>query len=182
VITGEHTYIRTTDPDDAPALYQAYDARRPRASLLDRMREPLMPTAGELREMLGRKEAEQNALYTVEDKTGAIRGFCTLRSGNQEACFGELVLVFLEESTFGEAVAGETLAYLRKQAFERMRLNKIVAHCLDSETELRAFLLRQGFESNGKLRDVFYGQGGYQDIEALSLYAPPEEDSTEAQE
>jgi len=132
-----------------------------------------------LQEMLGRKEAEQNAFYTVEDKAGEIRGFSSLRGANgtnREACFGEMVLIFLDEDTYDGPIADETLAHLQLQAFGRLRLNKIVAHCLDSEQGLRAFLLTQGFESSGKLRDVFYGQGRYQAIEAFSFHKPNGED------
>lgn len=171
MIQGTYTYIRTTDPDDAPALYGLYDMRRPRAALLDMRREPLMPTRDELREMLGRKEAARGAFFTIEDRTGAIIGFCGVRGASLEARFAEATLMMCRESDCATPEADEALAFLRSRGFEWLRLHKLVAHCLDRESELRGALMRHGFVSEGVQREVLYAAGRRHNLEVLSLFA-----------
>ena len=170
MITSKHAQIRATEPDDAPALFALYDVRRPRAALLDQRREPLMPTLAELREMLGMKETVNNVFFTVEDRTGAIRGFCLLRGMNQETGFGEMSLLFHEAAILAQPLAEEALTFACTRGFERMRMNKMVSNCLDGETELRDFLLRHGFISDGVQRGVLFSQGRWHNLESLSLY------------
>lgn len=171
MITGEHSYIRAAEPDDAAALHVFYDIRRPCSALLDAKREPLMPTVDELREMLGHKDAARGAFHAVEDKTGVIRGFCGLRGVNHEAGIGEIMLMFAEDATFEGPVAEEALAFVSAFAFERLRLRKLLAHVLGPEQALRGFLLRRGFVREGIQREVFFAGGTYHPLEVLSQFA-----------
>ena len=171
MITGEHTHIRTTDADDAAALHRFYDMTRPRSALLDKKREPLMPAVSELREMLAHREAAKDAFYTVEDRTGLVKGFCSLRGMSHETGFGEITMLFYDDAHFAGPMAKEVFAFLEARGFDRLHLNKLVAHCLDVETAWRDALLARGFQSNGVQRDVFYGQGRWHDLEAFSRMA-----------
>ena len=60
----------------------------------------------------------------------------------------------------------------RARAFERLRLRKLIAHCLETEAPFRGYLLRHGFVHNGTQRDVFYGQGRWHNLDTFSLFAP----------
>ncbi|MBI5095768.1 MAG: GNAT family N-acetyltransferase [Candidatus Hydrogenedentes bacterium] len=169
MITGNHAVIRTTDSDDAPFLQRLYADWPPRSSLLDRKRELIVPTADELRELLGRKDNPATALLAVEDLTGTVRGFCGLRQAGPELAYGELLLMLFDELHYREPLALETFAYLCKNAFAEKRLNKLLAHCLDTEPEWRGFLTGRGFTCDGKQRDVFFTRGEWHDLESFSL-------------
>lgn len=172
MIGGEFAQIRMAEPDDASALLRLYRDPAPRAGLLDPKREPLMPALDELRELLGHKEMQQGAFYAVEDPGGIIRGFCGLRGAGFEAAYGEIRLLFLDDSDFGSPIATETLAFLCKRAFGQMNLREILAVTLDSEQGYRALLLSQGFVSDGIQRQVFFGRGRWHDLETFSRFAP----------
>lgn len=167
MIKTSNCYIRTTDPDDAPALYALHDPEEPRAALLDNKREPLCPTRDELREMLGRKEAAHGAFYAIEDFTGTIMGFCGLRGQSTEATFAELNLILREES-YASHAADDAMEFLKNRAFVRAHLKKVLVVCLETEKALRACLLRHGFESDGVQREVFFTSGRYLSLETLS--------------
>lgn len=178
MIFGEHCVIRAAEPNDAPALKRVYHPGKPRAATLDRRREPILPTTDELRELLGNKDVKLlGEYYAVEDATGEIRGFCCLRAGRQDVFFGEMLLMFIEDADLGTGMAGETFAFLKHKAFMERRLNKIVAQCLDTETDLRVFLVQQGFQSDGVAREVLYTLGRWFDNETLSLFASQHEDA-----
>lgn len=174
MISTDHTFIRAADPDDAVFLKNLYTPRTLHSSLLDVRREPLAPSADELREMLGHKDAVRGAFHAIEDKTGMIRGFCGVRGVNQEAGFAEILLLFFDEGDYAGPMAVEALEFLCALGFKRMRLGKLLAHCLDSEAALRAFLVQRGFRSEGIQREVLYSQGRYFNLEALSIF-PGEE-------
>jgi RimJ/RimL family protein N-acetyltransferase len=172
VIFGEHAVIRTAEPDDAPTLKRFYDQDIPRSATLDRRREPYRPTTDELRELLGNKELKiAGEYYAVEDQTGLVRGFCSLRSGRFEVFFGEMLLMFLDEADLATPLADETFEFVRDKAFVDRRLNKMMAHCLNGETALREFLVKQGFQSDGVSREMLFTKGRWYDNETLSLFA-----------
>lgn len=168
MISGEHTFIRGTELDDVSALSLLYRVGTLRAGLLDGRREPVLPTRDELRELVSRKEIADGGYYTVEDRTGAIRGFCSLRGVNVEARYAEFSFVLLDPDDYATPLAGEVAAFLYDRAFTRSGLRKIVAYCLEGEVELRAFLEAQGFESAGLQRDVVYAEGRWHALEALA--------------
>ncbi len=169
MITGEHSVIRMAEPDDAYELRRLYDPERPRSALLDRRREIMLPSVDELREGLARPE-KSGVLYAVEDKTGGIRGFCSLRGASAELRYGEIILPLFEDADYREALAQEVLAYLCRLAFRDRRMNKVLAHCLGDETEWRALLAERGFRSNGVQRQVLWTLGRWHDIETLTLF------------
>ncbi len=164
MIPGEHTTIRFPEPDDALFLRQLYVAGPRRAALLDVRREPLLPTTGDIREMLARKDAVQGLMYTVEDAAGALCGWCGLRGINYEAQFAELVLLFADDGHYDTAVADEPLDFLLDRAFINLRLRKVVTLCLETEAGLGRCLERRDFRSAGVQRDAFYGGGAWHDI------------------
>lgn len=172
MITASHAVIRTTDPDDAYQLIRLYDPSRPRATFLDRIREPVLPTLDELREGLARKDKEAGALYAVEQKQGEIRGLCGIRGIQDEARYAELIIVLLSDEDYESALAEDVFAFLIKKAFDENKLNKVTAHCLDTEGALRRLLISKGFASNGFQRQVLYSQGKWHDLETLTLFRP----------
>jgi RimJ/RimL family protein N-acetyltransferase len=162
--------IRSADPDDAAALKAVYDSQALRSSLLDQRRELNQPTRDELREVMSQKEMGKAVFYTVEDRSGEIRGFCLLRGSNSEARFSEFVVIFLDDSAFSSPLADEVFDFLARLAFQRMGNLKVVTHCLDTELEYRKFLTSHGFKSAGVQRDVVYSQGRWFNLEALTLF------------
>lgn len=166
MIIGTHTFIRGTEPDDVPALAALYRIGVLRAGLLDGRREPLLPNRDELRELLSRKEIIEGGYYTVEDKTGAIQGFCSLRGMNPEARYAEFSLILIEPAAYDTPLADEAAAFLLDRAFTRTGLRKVVAYCLEAERELARFLARQGFALAGVQRDVLHAGGDWHAIEA----------------
>lgn len=170
MITAAHCVIRTSEQDDAMALKRLYDTSRPRAALLDRKRELLIPTLDELRELLSKKEAKSGVFYSVEDRCGAIRGFCSLRATHPEVSYAEFVVMLLEDADYAGGLGDEVFDFLTGRAFKQMKLNKVVAQSLDSERAYRVFLARHGFESEGVQRDAFFTQGGWRNLETLTLF------------
>ena len=170
MITGQHSCIRTTEPDDVATLQRLYTRPLPSASLMDRRREPIQPTRDELRELIRREDAQAPGLYTVEDHAGEIQGFCMFRAGSQDLAAAQTMVLFLDDATYDSPIAEEVFDHFAREAFVRKRLNKMVAHCADYEEALRRFLLRKGFVSDGVQRDVFFGGGRYHGIESLSLF------------
>lgn len=171
MITTEHGHIRAAEPDDAPALAMLYDPERPRSVLLDLRREPVNPTEDEVREMLGRKEMQQFPWYAVEDSTGVVRGFCSVRGVNQESGYGEIALLFHEDAAYETPLAADAVAFLFDRAYARLRLNKIVAHGLDSETALCACFRKSGFLHCGTQREVLYSLGRWHNLETFARFA-----------
>jgi RimJ/RimL family protein N-acetyltransferase len=172
MITGEHIAIRMSDPDDADALYTLYTARQPRAALLDKRREPLMPARDELRETLARRENTRGLFYTLEDCEGRIRGFASLGGMLQETGTGELRLLLHETADHAAPLADEAVGLLLRRAFVRMRLSRLTAHCLEGEHALAGLLRRHGFLSEGVQRDVLYAGGRWHNMESLARLAP----------
>ena len=175
VITGEHTYIRGAELDDVPTLAVLYRAGTLRAGLLDSRREPVLPTRDELGELLSRKEIADGGYYTGEDRTGAIQGFCSLRGMNPEARYAEFSLVLLDPEAYATPIAAEAAAFLFERAFTRGGLRKVIAYCLEGESELADFLRNQGFVSAGFQRDVVYAGGRWLGLEAYSRSNGPRE-------
>lgn len=175
MITGEHTFIRGTELDDVPALSVLYRAGTLRAGLLDGRREPVLPTRDELRELISRKEIAEGGYYTVEDRSGTIQGFCSLRGLNSEARYAEFSLVLLNPEAYASPLAAEAATFLFDRAFTRMGLRKVVAYCLEGEVELAAFLRGQGFESAGFQRDIVFADGRWHALEALARSSGPRE-------
>lgn len=173
MITGDYTFIRGTEHDDVPALAALYRSGIPRAGLLDGRREPLMPTADELRDLLSRKEVAEGAFYTVEDRTGAIRGFCSLRGVNPEARHCEFSLLLLQPASYREPLADEAGTFLLERAFVRYGLRRVTACCLAHEREFAAYLRRHGFDTAGVQRDVLHAGGQWHDLETFSRANAP---------
>lgn len=171
MIRGEHGQIRGSEPDDAAALHQLYDPGHPRAALLDQRAELALPTRDELAELLTKKEVAQGQLFTLEQMSGDIAGFCSIRGAHPEARFAEAALLLLDEAAYDTPLADEASRFLLRRAFVQMRLNKLFAQCLDNEAGLRRCLIRNGFVSEGKRRDLLYSGGHRYDLEALAYFA-----------
>jgi RimJ/RimL family protein N-acetyltransferase len=170
MIVGEHTIIRWAEPDDAPALRSFYDPAVPRCCLLDQRREPIFPTTDELREVLAQKEMGRPVLFATEDKTGVVRGFCSVRSVNLEASYGETILLLREDADYATPLASEAIDFVARQAFVHQRLNKLLAHALDCEQALRDCLLCHGFKSDGVQREVLFMLGRWHNVETFTLF------------
>lgn len=170
MITTEHAVIRAAEPDDAPVLQAVYRAGAPRACLLDQRREPVLPTYDEITEVMAQKEIGYPVFYAVEDKTGGLRGFCSLRGLNPEVNYSEWIVMLLEDADLKTPLAADMADFLKRQAFQRLGLNKVITHALECETALRDFLLRHGFRSDGIQREAVFTAGRYYDIETLSLF------------
>lgn len=173
MIKGAYTYIRGTEQDDVPALAALYQGDGLRAGLLDGRREPMTPTRNELRELLTHKEVAEGGFYTVEDRTGQVLGFCSLRGVNPEAKYGEFSLLLLDPGTYAGPMAEEAGQFLFDRAFVRLGLCKVVAYCLAHERELADYLQRAGFENAGVQREVLYARGHWHDLQAFSKANPP---------
>ena len=171
MITGEHSVIRTAEQDDAAAMVRLYSPECPRAALLDRRRELLVPTTDEVRELLGRKDAQPAAFYAVEDVTGVVRGFCSIRGAQSEVLYGDFVVMFFAPDDYDAPLAEEVFAFLSERAFAQKKLNKVMAQCLDSEDALRGFLVSRGFGSQGIQRDMFYSAGKWHGLETFCLFS-----------
>jgi len=153
-------------------MLRLYDPRRPRSGLLDRRAELLVPTLDQLRELLRKKnDPSQPDFYAVEDTTGVIHGFCSLRSMHPEVRYAHALVMLLDDADYATPLARESGDFLAERAFKRLKLNKIVGQCLDSEVACRAFWLCQGFESDGVMRDVLYANGRWYSQESLTLFA-----------
>lgn len=170
MITGEHSVIRLAEPDDAYELKRLYDPQRPHSAMLDRRREIAQPSIDELREGLAKPEKRVGALYAIEDKEGVVRGFCSIRGASAELRYAEMVMPLFEDSDYATPLADEAFAFLHRGAFVERRLNKVVAHCLDSEGAYRALLVRHGFASDGIQRQVLWSRGRWHDLETLTLF------------
>lgn len=172
MITTAHTCIRTTEPDDAPIFAAIYGEAIPRAAALDAHREPVCPSPAEMRDMLSRKDAKQGALFTLEDHTGVIRGFISIRGVNPESRFAEVSVLFADPADYASPMATEAAAFVDDRAFTRMHLHKVLSHATGEEDALRAFYLENGYTSCGVQREVFHAAGQWRHIETFTRLAP----------
>ena len=170
MIVGEHAVIRTAEIDDAHLLFHIYSAPRIRSFLLDRRHEAVVPTRDELRELLGRKDALAGVFFAVENKSGDVRGFCALRGLNQDARWAEALVALIGDEDYQAPLADEAMAFVLDTAFVQRKLNKVIAHSLDTEPAYRELLLRTSFQSNGVQREIVYSRGQWHDLEAFSLF------------
>jgi len=175
LITGNHAIIRGADPDDASFLHAFYAEGRLRAALLDAHREPLQPTQSELEELLGRKDGFQGSFHTVEDLTGAVRGFVSIRGANHEAGFADLVFLLDEDGVYTSGVGEEALAFILDRAFARMGLRKLLGHAVVGEDGLVAALAAGGFTHDGVQREILFARGRWHDIATMTRFARPGE-------
>lgn len=162
--------IRSSEADDAVALKRVYISGSMRCSLLDQRRELSMPTLDELREAMASKEMGRGIFYAIEDLDGVVRGFCSVRGATIETLFAEAVVMLIDVADYATPLADEVFDFVERQAFERLGLNKLVAHCLDSETEYRDWLTRHGFLCDGIQRDSVFTGGHWRAIEAYSFF------------
>lgn len=171
MIIGAHSVIRSAEPDDLNELRRLYDPARPRAVFLDRAYELNYFSRDELLEMLRRKDLSQQGIgfLAIEDLDGLVRGFCMLRAVNGEARYAELFMGLLDPADLTLPLADEVYAYLRRRAFDELKLQKMVAHALDLEPEFRAFVLGKEFHCDGVQRRMVYTLGAYHDLETYSL-------------
>ena len=169
MITVAHGYIRFSEAEDAFFLRDLYLNAPKRAALLDTRREPLMPTVSEVRELLARKDAAHGLMYTVEDTTGALKGWCSLRGVNYEAGYGELMFLFDSEEDYHNAIADETMGYLLGRAFRQFNLYKVLVLCLDMEQALMQYLERKGFSRAGTQRQALFSGGTWHDLHIFTL-------------
>ena len=177
MISGIYGQFRVADADDAETLCACYRSSEPRAALLDGKREPLLPTLDELRETLARMEGGAAQFYAAEDLEGEARLFFALRRARHEARFGEFALFYTDAALLQLPLAEELVTFIRKRAFEEMNLNKMTAQALDTEETLRAFFLRQGWRSQGRMRDAVYARGRWHALDAFALFAAPPTES-----
>ena len=182
MITVKHGCIRFSEADDALFLRDLYLNAPKRAALLDTRREPVMPTAQEVRELLARKDAAHGLMYTVEDTTGTLKGWCSLRGVNYEAGYGELMFLFASEEDYEGALADETLEYLLHRAFMQFNLYKVLVLCLDTEQALIQYLERKEFSRAGAQRQALFSGGTWHDLHIYTLrkldYTVAEKDQT----
>lgn len=171
MIAGTHTVIRQADADDAVSLHPLFTPGRLQSALLDQRREPLHPNRMELGEILGKADPS-GQFHTVEDAAGRVLGLCALRGLGREQGFAEATLMVLAEETLAGPAGDEIAAFLLGRAFTFYRLDKVVAHCLDSESALRAFWTRHGFESGGTQREVLWSGGRWHNLEVFTRTAP----------
>ncbi len=176
MIVGVHCTIRTAEPDDVNELRRLYDPACPRAVFIDRTYELHFPSRDELTEMLRRRDLAQHGIgfLAIEDQEGFVRGFCMLRAVNNEARYAELFLGLIDPADFTQPLADEAYDYLYRRAFKDLRLRKMVAHCLDTEQDFRAFLQRKGFSCDGVQRQMVYTLGAHHDLETYTLSRPTE--------
>lgn len=170
MISGTYTVIRSAEADDATAMWRLYDPKRPRSFLLGPTREIMIPTHDEMREILGRRDVVQGSFFTIEDLAGEIRGCCVLRGAKSESEFAEVVVALDDDAAYATPLADEAIAFIERLGFVDKKLNKLVGHCLSTETHYRAYLVRHGFVSDGIQRKMVYTQGQYFDLESLSLF------------
>ena len=170
MIIGEHSVIRTGEPDDAYALMRLYDPGRPHSFLLGPHREVVVPTADELREVLARRDIVTGSFFVVDDKEGEVRGCAVMRAARIESEFAEVIVGLADDAEYGTPLADEALSYIRYLTLVEKKLNKIVANCLLTEQPYRDLLVRNGFQSDGVQRQIMYTLGRYHDLETLSLF------------
>jgi RimJ/RimL family protein N-acetyltransferase len=172
MITLAHGHIRTADADDIYAFHALYQIHKPRAALLDKAREPLLPTRDELSVMLSKKDTFKGGLYVLDDTEGEVRGFCTLRGMVQDARYAEMGIFLYEDTDYISPLAVDALEFIRSEAFERYQLYKVITQALDSETAWVSFLGEHAFEQSGQQRNVLYAGGKWHNLLTFSLYHP----------
>jgi len=91
MIEGEHVVVRIADPDDAQALAEIFNSEIPRAFRLNMRRELQYLTTDDLREALSHKEIRAGLFYALEDKTGNICGFFSIKTPIPEVNFSEFL-------------------------------------------------------------------------------------------
>jgi RimJ/RimL family protein N-acetyltransferase len=170
MIQGKYSVIRSAEADDAPALAAVYQPDHPRSVLLDPRHELFTPTVDELREVMAQKELGKSIFSVVEDLEGNIRGFCSLRGLNPEIRYSELLVLFIRDEDLNDPMADEAMEHLVREAFQRMKLNKVMTYALDTEHAYKAFLARHHFVSEGAQREVVYTLGQWHDIECFTLF------------
>jgi RimJ/RimL family protein N-acetyltransferase len=171
MLRSEHGYIRMTEEDDAVFFHALYAARTPRFALLDLKRESVMPTLFEISETLASKEAAKSLFFTLEHPDGRVAGFMVLRGLIQESGYCELAPMMLEVEDLHTPLADWALGLMLERAFGVLRLRKVMAHALSTETRLIAFFERHGFQHDGAQREAVFAQGRWADVLFFSLAA-----------
>ena len=139
---------------------------------MDQKREYIIPTTDELRELLGGVKNMGGVLNAVEDLSGNVRGFCTVRSAPGEMPVGQFALMMLDEGDYARPIMDDIMNYLVAEAFQRRGQHKVMVYRLDYETKIRDLYLAHGFESDGFQREVLFAGGRWLDLESLTLVNP----------
>ncbi|HOJ32772.1 MAG TPA: GNAT family protein [Candidatus Hydrogenedentes bacterium] len=170
MIVGEHAVVRIADPDDAVFLARLFDPDMPRAFSLNIRRELQYLTIDDLREALSHKDFRAGLFYTIEDLTGLIRGFFSIKTPLPEVNYSEFLFGLASSEDYDSPLAKNAMEILERLAFVQKRLNKLVAQCLENETDFRSLLEARGFTSDGIQRDVLFTGGRYLNLETFTLF------------
>ncbi|HOK09467.1 MAG TPA: GNAT family protein [Candidatus Hydrogenedens sp.] len=165
MINKEHAIIRTSDLFDAKHLLRFYASENMYGALLDGKREPILPNQSELEELLQNKDATQS-FYAVEDKEGNLHGFIVLKGINQEALFGEIILLFDNQTYLTNSpLIHDALEFIENKAFRQLHLKKLVTTCIDEEEPLKNFLQQHLYILAGIMREVLFARGKWHNLE-----------------
>ena len=170
MIIGEHAVIRSADLDDAHAFAALYDPTYPRSFMLDARRELQNPSPDEVRESLRLKEFRHGIFYVIEDRSGTVRGFSAVKTAGHEMSYAEMLCAFFDDSDSETPMASEFMRFIKRLCLVDRRLNKLIAQHLDNETGYGRLLEHEGFQLNGRQRQLLFTQGRYYDLLTYSLF------------
>jgi RimJ/RimL family protein N-acetyltransferase len=107
-------------------------------------------------------------LFVVRDKKnnkiGAVRAFnlsATAKRGS--------IAFTMQPSNNNAKLMQEALEIVLVRLFEKQEITKLYLHCLEHEAELKVILAKLLFKKEGQLREHFFWNGKYHDVEIFAL-------------
>lgn len=113
-----------------------------------------------------KKETSEWGLVLKESgKLVGTCGFVWWRPEHAKAEFGYA----LSRKYWGRGLMTEAAAAVIAFAFEKMKLHRLEARCITTNTGSEKVMLKNGMKYEGLLRDVVYEKGGFQSLKVYSL-------------
>ena len=101
--------------------------------------------------------------------TGTKIGVCSLQDIDFLNRNGHLARFLWDKDIIGMGLGTEVLKFLMKFAFDKINLNKVIVSNVSSNVAAEKSCLKLGFTLEGKLRDEFYADGNYFDVNYFGM-------------
>ena len=124
--------------------------------------------------LLGRQDLK---IFAIKSKEGEYWGNIELRDIDWIAGRAEVGIFLAEPEAQGLGLGREAIQAIARFAFEDLRLHRLYAKILESNTNAQRSFSRCGFQLEGRERQAFYDQGRHWDV---LNYARLKEDPVDA--
>ena len=110
-----------------------------------------------------------NILFNTETRPERHIGNITLLNIHQTFRSAEISIIIGDKQCRGNGYGTEAIKLLVDHAFTRMNLNRLQAGMVNKNGSSQGAFMNVGFKPEGILRQAYYCEGEYQDVQVMSI-------------